>query len=60
MSDTLEKDLSRWHDSFQVALIILVGCHVAAGLMHFVLVSGDRIMHRMLPQTWSSIATDGA
>jgi cytochrome b561 len=59
VSDTLEKDLSRWHGNFEVALIILVGCHVAAGLMHFVWYR-DRIMHRMLPQTWSSIATDGA
>jgi cytochrome b561 len=49
VSDTLEKDLSHWHGNFEVALIVLIGCHVAAGLVHLVYYR-DRIMHRMLPQ----------
>jgi cytochrome b561 len=49
VSNTLAKGLGQWHGNLEVALIILIGCHVAAGLMHLVYYR-DRIMHRMLPQ----------
>jgi cytochrome b561 len=40
--------IGRWHSNFEWALLILIGLHVAAALLHLLLYR-DRVMQRMLP-----------
>ena len=40
--------IGRWHENAEWALLILVGAHVAAALVHL-FVYRDRVMQRMLP-----------
>ena len=44
----LGRSLGRWHETLSWALLILVGLHVAAALVHL-FVYKDRVMSRMLP-----------
>jgi cytochrome b561 len=46
---TIDQDLGRYHHNLETALIILVGAHVLAALVHYFYYR-DRILHRMLPQ----------
>jgi cytochrome b561 len=40
--------INHWHQKFEWALLILIGLHVAAALVH-IFVYRNRVMHRMLP-----------
>ena len=40
--------INHWHQKFEWALLILIGLHVAAALVH-IFIYRDRIMARMLP-----------
>ena len=42
------RSLGRWHETLTWALLILVGLHVAAALVHL-FIYRDRVMSRMLP-----------
>jgi cytochrome b561 len=42
------RTIGRWHETTEWALLILVGLHVAAALLHLFFYR-DRVMHRMLP-----------
>jgi cytochrome b561 len=44
----LTRTLNGWHQNLMWALLILVGVHVAAALVHL-LYHRDRVMQRMLP-----------
>jgi cytochrome b561 len=46
----LGRTLGRWHETLTWFLLILIGIHIAAALMHL-FVYRDRVMHRMLPGT---------
>ena len=41
--------IGRWHETMELALIVVIGIHVAAALAH-VLVYRDGVMRRMLPR----------
>jgi cytochrome b561 len=43
----IARALGRWHSNLQLALVILIGFHVAAALAHL-FIHRDRVMHRML------------
>jgi cytochrome b561 len=47
-SDSLVKALDGWHQNFMWALLVLVGLHVAAALVHLFYYR-DGVMRRMLP-----------
>ncbi len=47
-TSSLAKSIGPWHETFEWALVVVIGIHVAAALVH-VLVYRDRIMQRMLP-----------
>jgi cytochrome b561 len=40
--------IGRWHETLEWALLVLVGLHVAAALLHR-FIYRDRVMARMLP-----------
>jgi cytochrome b561 len=42
--------IGRWHGTMELALLLLIGSHVAAALAH-TFIFRDRIMQRMLPGT---------
>ncbi len=44
----IARTLGRWHEALEWALLVLVGVHVAAALLHL-FVYRDRVMWRMLP-----------
>ena len=45
---TLGRDIGRWHETAEWALLIVIGLHMAAALAHLVIYR-DRVMQRMLP-----------
>jgi cytochrome b561 len=45
------RQIDGWHQIAEWALLILIGVHVAAALVH-IFFYRDRIMHRMLPNSW--------
>ncbi len=45
----LMRAINGWHQNFEWALLILVGCHVLAALVHLFYYR-DGVMRRMLPQ----------
>ena len=45
---TAIKQIDGWHQIAEWALLVLIGIHVAAALVHL-FVYRDRVMHRMLP-----------
>ncbi len=42
------RTIGRWHETAEWALLIVIGIHVAAALVHF-FIYRDRVIHRMLP-----------
>jgi cytochrome b561 len=44
----IARTLGRWHETLEWTLLVLVGLHVAAALMHL-FIYRDRVMARMLP-----------
>lgn len=47
-SEANVKAFDSWHQTMEWTLLVFIGIHVAAGLVHL-FVYRDRIMHRMLP-----------
>lgn len=46
----IARTLGRWHETLEWTLLVLVGLHVAAALVHL-FIYRDRVMARMLPST---------
>jgi cytochrome b561 len=46
------RQIDGWHQIAEWALLITIGVHVVAALVHM-LIYRDRIMQRMLPRSWS-------
>ncbi len=47
-NSSFARSIGRWHETSEWALVILVGLHVGAALVHMFYYR-DRVMHRMLP-----------